>query len=473
MTSLLLRGGRVIDPDSGLDSVADVRVEDGTVTAVSTAAMTADEVIDCQGLVVCPGFIDLHVHAHDQFTQQLMVRGGVTTALELELGSVDVGEFCQRLGGVSYLNFGASAGYGYLRTLRQTGIRYSKLDPDTTAEDHREVERYAKMQITEEDIEAVHDAVRGQIESGGIGIGLGIEYNQGADQAEILSLFYLAAALEVAVFVHTREWPNANRGTPLSAVQEIIANAATTGASSHICHVSSKGLNDTPLILRALRDARSRGVPITAEVPSFAGATGDIGSALFGEGWTGRFNADYSDLEWPATGERLTKERFTELRESQPKALVWKHITPESAVEAALRDPDVLVASDAVPVQPETPGNPRAAGTHARILGRYVRDQGVLALPEAIAKMTALPARRIEQICPAMRRKGRIGADADADIVVFDPGQVAERATVLRPDQVSAGIRHVTVAGQVVVQDGRLTGNRPGRALYGSGMTHE
>lgn len=473
MSSLLLRGGRVIDPASGLDSVANVRAEGGTVTGISAADMTADEVIDCRGLVVCPGFVDLHVHAHDQFTQRLMVCGGVTTGLELELGSVDVGEFCRRLGGASYLNFGASAGYGYLRTLRQTGIRYSKLAPETTAGEHREVERYAKMQITEEDVSAVHDAVREQIESGGIGIGLGIEYNQGADQAEILSLFYLAADLRVAVFVHTREWPNANRGTPLSAVQEIIANAATTGASSHICHVSSKGLKDTPLILRALRDARGRGVPITAEVPSFAGATGDIGSALFDEGWTERWNADYSDLEWPQTGERLTKERFTELRATQPRALVWKHITPESAVEAALRDPDVLVASDAVPVQPETPGNPRAAGTHARILGHYVRDQGVLGLPEAIAKMTTLPARRIEQICPAMKQKGRIDAGTDADIVVFDPGQVAERATVLRPDQVSAGIRLVLVAGQMVVRDGRLTGNRPGQALYGSAKARD
>lgn len=473
MSSLLLRGGRVIDPASGLDSVTNVRVDGGAVTGISAADMTADEVIDCQGLVVSPGFIDLHVHAHDEFTQQLMVRGGVTTALELELGSVDVGEFCRRLGDVSYLNFGASAGYGYLRTLRQTGIRYSKLAPEMTAEEHRRVERYAKMQITEEDVSAVHDLVREQIESGGIGIGLGIEYNQGADPAEILSLFYLAADLQAVVFVHTREWPNANRGTPLGAVQEIIANAATTGTSSHICHVSSKGLEDTPLILRALRDARGRGVPITAEVPSFAGATGDIGSALFDEGWTDRWNADYSALEWPVTGERLTKERFMELRATQPQALVWKHITPESAVEAALRDPDVLIASDAVPVRPETPGNPRAAGTHARILGHYVRDQGVLTLPEAIAKMTTLPARRIEQICPAMKRKGRIDAGADADIVVFDYDQIAEQATVLRPDQVSAGIRHVAVAGQLVVRDGRLTGHRPGQALYGSAKTHD
>jgi len=270
--------------------------------------------------------------------------------------------------------------------------------------------------------------------------------------------------------VHTREWPNADRGTPLSAVQEIIANAAATGVSSHICHVSSKGLDDTPLILRTLRAARARGVPITAEVPAFAGATGEIGSALFDEGWTERWNSDYSDLEWPETGERLTRERFAELRATQPLALVWKHITPESAVEAALVDPDVFVASDAVPVREETPGNPRAAGTHARILGHYVRERGAISLTDAIAKMTWLPAQRIEQICPAMRRKGRLGVSADADITVFDPNTVAEQATVLHPDRPSAGIRHVLVGGQAVVRDGRPTDCRPGRALYGEAI---
>ncbi|WP_408899902.1 amidohydrolase family protein (plasmid) [Nocardioides sp. R1-1] len=471
MPTVAIVGGRVIDPASSTDAVANVRIVDGVVAEVTSGDLpdhAQDIVIDATGRVVCPGFVDVHVHAHDHLTQSLMVRNGVTTALELELGSAEVPAFNERLTGRSLVHFGASAGYGYLRTLVQTGITQSKFDTALPESEVARLEELARERVEPADVRRVHDLVAEQLEAGAIGIGLGLEYVQGADQVEVLELFEQAARLGAAVFVHTREWPNADRGTPLGAMQEVIACAASTGAHAHICHVSSKGLDDTPAILRAIAGARVRGVPLSVEVPSVAGATGKIGSALFSEGWTKRWNCDYSALEWPPTGERLDQATFERLRAEQPTALVMKHITPESAVEVALQDPTVIVASDAVPVAGGQAGNPRAGATFSRVLGHYVRERGLLSLSDAIWKMTLGPAKLLEPMCADAARKGRLTHGADGDVVVFDPTVVAVRATVQQPDAAPVGISDVLVAGEPVVRAGELIdGVHPGRALRG------
>lgn len=141
---------------------------------------------------------------------------------------------------------------------------------------------------------------------------------------------------------------------------------------------------------------------------------------------------------------------------------------PESAADQAYRDPDVMVAADAELdlVNGRVTGHPRGAGTHARILGRYVRERHVISLMDGVRKLTLLPARRLEQVSPAMKRKGRVQVGADADLTVFDPARVADRATFEQPGQPSAGIVDVLVNGVFVVRGEKLAGRAmPGRAV--------
>ncbi|MBW9121939.1 amidohydrolase family protein [Microbacterium trichothecenolyticum] len=466
---LVIIGGRVVDPESGFDAIADVGVRDGVIAAVSTdESLTGIDTIDAAGLIVAPGFIDLHVHSQDDHTLDLSVRDGVTTALELELGAYPLQPFYERRAATARMHYGASVGYQLARLLVADGIAsptMSDFDAES-GERRRRAGVAAQQRIDDAQIAAVHAAIVDEVRAGGLGVGLGMEYTQGADHVEIQRLFFALQGTDAVVFVHTREFTSTHRGKMLANAQEVIADAAVTGVPLHIVHVSSKGLEDTPDILAAIRGAQARGIDVTTEVPSYAMATGVIGSALFSEGWRDRWLRDYSDLENLETGERFTEATFTELLSRDPDALIMKHITPESATRAAMAEPGVLIASDAVPVRPGEPGNPRAAGTFSRTLGRYVRELGIFELTDAIARMTVIPARRIEAMSTAMQSKGRLRVGMDGDITVFDAATVIDRATGAEPSLAPVGIPHVIVAGRPVVRDGALRENEyPGRPI--------
>ncbi|HEY3119627.1 MAG TPA: amidohydrolase family protein, partial [Vicinamibacteria bacterium] len=187
-----------------------------------------------------------------------------------------------------------------------------------------------------------------------------------------------------------------------------------------------------------------------------------INSALFGPGWQQKMGIGYQDLELPETGERLTEESFQRLHASPEPRLVLIHLNPDEVVDAVIAHPLVMVASDGLPA------HPRGAGTFARVLARYVREQRRLTLMDALRKMSLMPAQRLERSTPAARDKGRLQEGADADVVVFDPQTIADRATYRAPRQPSVGVRYLLVSGTVAVEDGKVvTGAAPGRALVG------
>jgi N-acyl-D-aspartate/D-glutamate deacylase len=168
-------------------------------------------------------------------------------------------------------------------------------------------------------------------------------------------------------------------------------------------------------------------------------------------------------VQWSATGERLTEESFARYRKQGGFVVI--HMIPEEAMRAALAHPAVMVGSDGVPLS-NGGGHPRGAGTYARILGRYVREEKLLDLMTALRKISFMVAERLAPFVPAMRQKGRLAAGADADITIFDPARVIDRATYEQPAQFSEGIRHVLVGGTFVVRDQQLVeGVRPGKAI--------
>jgi dihydroorotase len=244
----------------------------------------------------------------------------------------------------------------------------------------------------------------------------------------------------------------------IESLREMLDDAAATKAAVHIVHITSMGLAQTKDCLAMIEQARARGLDVTTEAYPYTAGMTDLASAIFDEGWQQRQgNITYSDLQWAATGERLTPQTFARYRKQGGYVAI--HSIPENIVQLAMSHPLVMIASDGI--LNEGKGHPRAAGTYARVLGRYVREKHALSLMDAIRKMSLMPANRL-----GMTNKGRIAAGADADLTIFDPARVTDRATFDKPAQYSDGIPYVIVAGTPVVDHGELVaGAVPGRAV--------
>lgn len=469
---LVLEGGRVMDPESGLDAVRHVGIANGMIAAISEGPLEGRETVDVSGLVVAPGFIDLHAHGQHRRAQDLQARDGVTTALEMESGAYPVADFYARREGKALINYGATVNHICIRIKIKFDLPCGDLmAADLGAEANERVYRRKPATayhepLSDNETAAMLGLFEEGLRQGGLGIGLGIEYTPGAGRKEIYDVFKLAAAHGAPVFVHVRRRPpDSAPGVPIAVAQEAIANAAVTGAPLQIVHVTSTGLGDAPVIIDMVENARARGIDVTTEVYPYTAGSTTIGAALFDDGWRAAFGVDYDALVWTATGERLTEATFRRYRKEQPGGWVILHVIPEDIVRYAVAHPAVSIASDGIPW---ITGNehPRGAGTFARVLGRYVREERALSLMAALRKMTIMPARRLERFVPAMAAKGRIKVGADADLTVFDPMRVIDRATFDDPMQPSDGIDHVMVGGTFVVRDGALVpGLSPGRPV--------
>jgi dihydroorotase len=443
---LVIANGRVIDPESGLDATRSIGVAGNTIVAISADPLKGRSSINAAGLVVVPGFIDIHSHGQTAETYRYQARDGVTTALELELGTGDIERWYGERKRGQPINYGVSIGHIPVRmaVMKDQG----RIFPTGDA-----AHRAASAAEIKEIVQRIVDGLK----RGAVSIGAGFAYTPAAAREELLEVFRISAGYPSTVHVHIRGG--------IAGLDEALELAEETKAAMHVVHINSTGAAATRELLRTISRARERGVNITTEAYPYAAGMTEIQSANLDQ-YENATDQRLALLEWPRTGERLNRETFAKYRRIGGPVVL--HTNTEEMVAAAIDSPLTIIASDSY--WENGTGHPRTTGTYSKVLGRFVRDRKSLTLLDAIRKMTLMPARRLQARVPALRTKGRLSVGADADITVFDPARVIDRSTYREPSLPPVGIQHVIVNGVPVVAGGRLVeGVAPGTAIRAPG----
>lgn len=439
---LVLANGRVLDPESGLDAVRHIGIRGGAIAAISETPLTGSRVIDVSRHVVSPGFVDLHEHGQQEESYRMMVRDGVTSAFELEVGTADVAAWYAARATGQIVNYGVSAGHipARMKVLGDPGkgLLPAGIGGSATA--------------TDAQIQAMAAILREGLAQGAVAVGFGSAYTPGATMSEIERMFRVAAENGASAHIHMRGG--------IQGLHETIAAARAAGAPLHIVHVNSSADTELDAFLTAIKAARDAGQDVTTEAYPYGAGMTEIQSALFDD-WQTWPDARFGLHQLVSTGERLTRDTFAKARATGGTVII--HGRSEEQTRAAIASPLTMIASDGFIEHGR--GHPRTSGTYAKVLGKYVRDEKVVALMDALRRMTIEPARRLERRTPAMAKKGRVKIGADADLTVFDPATVIDRATYEDATIPSAGIPYVIIGGEVVVDGGNVTAARPGRAI--------
>ena len=354
---IVIANGRVMDPETGLDAIRHVGIRGETVAAISGEPLRGDVEIDATGLVVAPGFIDLHAHGQCSRSNEFQAMDGVTTALELEIGVPDVARFLASRDGHAVINFGATIGHGPLRSWampeHEQQVERVVAEFGTGGDDCRDVFKAfgagtrpgGHAALAEERYPVLREKLMQGLRDGALGLGIAHQYYPGVTYDEVFRVFQFAAEHQAPVFTHVRSMG-------VAAVQEVVSNAVATGASLHIVHLNSSSLGHYRTNLDLVLGARARGADITVEAYPYTAASTDIGSAMFDDGWQELLQIGYEDIQLQETGERLTAESFA--RHRQEGGLVIMHMMKPEWIRALLAQPDVMVASDGMPYAPSS-----------------------------------------------------------------------------------------------------------------------
>ena len=464
---IVIQDGRVMDPATEFDGVRNIGIIGDQIVEISENKLIGKRIIDAKGLVVAPGFIDLHVHGMTNKAHVYQARDGVTTALVLEGGRSFLRKWLASKEGNTIVNYGATSPHGNLRAQAMKQYRhYFEAAEKIIDSDGFESPELMKLEInlgragyqklSVEEISTMKEIILADLEAGALGIGVPVGYYLGAGYDEIYSVYEMAAEKKAPIFSHTRD-------IGMSGIHEAIANASTSGAPLHIVHANSLSLGDIQVTLDMVASAQERGLDITTEIYPYNAASTSLESAIFDDGWKEKLGISYEDLQWEKTGERLTEASFKTYRKKGGTVII--HMMKPEWILKGIKDKRTMIGSDGMPYAPGA--HPRTAGTFSRVLGRYVREEKAITLMEALKKMTIMPANRLQDISPMMLKKGRIQVGTDADICIFDPETIIDKAN-FKQLEFSEGIIHVLVNGVLVVHESENVENAfPGKPIVG------
>ena len=488
VNATLLRRGLVVDPESATERITDLLVSDGKITDIGDLGdIEHYDVIDAEGLVIGPGFIDVHSHVNSIAGQRLQALDGVTTALDLESGLMPIDTaYAEAATAGRPLNFGFSASWSAARAKVLAGIA-----PTTDLKSNLAHLGLASWQgsSTQRQLNEWLDLLADEISLGALGIGVLMGYAPRSDPAEFLALARLAAAAGVPTFTHVREIVEADPSTPIDGTDEIVRAAGETGAHMHHCHVNSTSRRHIDRVLQTIERTRTAGSSVSVETYPYGAGSTAISAAFLAPDRLPTWGLKPSDLVVVETGERIADlSRLKHLRATDPGLPIILHYLDETREDdremlyRSLAFPDAIVASDAMPVfwadgthettqwplPPNGTTHPRTAGTFSKALRLMVRERSEWTWAEAFRRCSYLPAEMLRKVCPDMRLKGRVHVGADADLVILDPARVSDSATYFEPTRPSTGVRYLFVNGTAVVADGMLdSAALPGRPVRG------
>ena len=446
MHDTVILNARLINPETGSDLEGfNIGILDGRIAALTRRPLLGERVVDATGLVAAPGFIDVLSFEIYDIPARFKISDGVTTNLLMHGGAADARawhEFHARRGPL--INYGASS---FITVMRRNLGYHAR-----------------SVMESRESIDALVANVRRNIMDGALGISMSPEYTPGLLGEELLALSWLAAELDVATYYHVRYSTPHGDHNSLVAIREVLDLARETGAATHIMHINSTGATFVAEEAFAMiAQAIDEGLDVTACVYPYDFWATFLNSERFAPGWQERFGLDYGDIQIPNTSTRFTAEMFHRYRHEWMLVFA-RDSMPEEEIRLAMRQPFVFIASDAT-ITYANRSHPRGAGTFARTIGKYARDEGVITLMEALYMMTIQPARRLESASDDMRRKGRLEIGADADIVLFCFDSIIDTATAENPASYSEGIVYVWVNGTLGVERGVVLNVRAGRPV--------
>ena len=486
---LVISNGRVMDPETAYDDIANVGIKGGTIAVITKKEISGKETIDATGQVVAPGFIDIHAHGQNIGDYRMQAMQGVTTMLELESGVVPIADWYELQAQKNLpIHYGAAAGWTYARI-----ATFTETKPEATAKYFQDAQGRMdwKMNIaTPEQQEQILKLVEQGLDEGALGIGINAGYAPGYGQKEYFALAELAAKRNVATFTHVRYASNMEPKSSFEAIKELIANAAITGAHMHVCHINSSSLKDIHSTLKLIDNAFENNINISVGAYPWGAASTVVGAAMFsGEGWRERMGSTAENFQLGT--KRMTEEQLADYQKNNPGTFITWHFLDESnpddlaLLDASILHPRILIESDEMfwmfmdehnrvinyegdewPLPKESFSHPRSNGTFAKILRSYVRERKLLSMQEALRKMCLMPAQTLEDFVPQMKKKGRLQKGMDADIVVFDPETISDVGTYEAPNQPAVGVQSLLVNGTLVVAEGKLvTDAAPGRPI--------